>query len=141
MIQQSLLVALTTVLGLGIATPAIALPIQQGLYTGPGSQSIQVAAKGDRICYQGVSRNGALTATLSPHPKVADFYVVEGLKIQPDGELFVVHQPTIDTLLTGTLHNLTARPSDTASPRDLNTTMKSCLNAQGPFNKTEKLGR
>jgi hypothetical protein len=141
LMKKYLLLIVILCFSLAIAAPALALPVQDGVYTGPGSRWIQIATKGDRICYNASTATRSLTASLSPHPTIPDFYGVDGVEIEGGLGALVVHQPTLDTLLVGRVHNLTARPSDLSASRDLSETMQRCLDSQGAFNETQESGR
>jgi hypothetical protein len=89
--------------------PAMALPLQEGMYR-IGPRYIQIAASGDRLCYQGLSARASTTASISPHT-LPDFYVVN-FNSTDGKEPIVLHQPTIRNLLFGTLHNLASWEAD-----------------------------
>jgi Tfp pilus assembly protein FimT len=112
----------------GTTTPAIALPLQTGIYT-YGSSSVRIAARDGRVCYQGLSRNGSLTASLTNNSDYVDFYNVNGVDL-------VVHQANLETLLVGDLHNLIAYSHQTAqSPSEgrLSSIMQRCLESDSLF--------
>jgi hypothetical protein len=110
--------------------PAMALPLQEGRYR-IGSKYIQIAARGNRLCYQGLSARGNTTSSITPHTS-PDFYVVN-FKTADSKETLVLHQPTIGNLLYGTLHNLASWAADYESSRSQNDAMERCLGSQSPF--------
>jgi hypothetical protein len=110
--------------------PAMALPLQVGNYR-IGSKYIQIASKGDRVCYQGKTATRAVTASVAPH-SLSDFYVVN-FKTDGTQETLVLHQPAIGHLLFGTVHTLNDWEADYQMDRSLNDAMKNCLNTQSPF--------
>jgi hypothetical protein len=118
--------------------PAMALPLQEGVYR-IGSKYIQIAASGDRVCYQGFSARGSITASISPHT-LPDFFVVN-FKTADTKEPLVLHQPTIGNLLYGTLHNLDSWEADYQFPASQNDAMQRCLKSQTAFLEESKSSR
>jgi hypothetical protein len=119
-------------------TPALALPLQVGNYR-IGSKYIQIASKGDRVCYQGKSATRAVTASVAPH-SLPDFSVVN-FKTDSTQETLLLHQPAIGHLLYGTVHMLTDWEADYQMDRSLNDAMKRCLNTESPFFEESKSSR
>jgi len=118
--------------------PAIALPLQEGMYR-IGSRYIQIAASGDRVCYQGFSATASTTASISPHT-LPDFFVVN-FKTADTKETLVLHQPTLGNLLYGTLHNLNSWEVDNQFPESKNDAMQRCLKSQTAFLEESKSSR
>jgi hypothetical protein len=118
--------------------PAVALPLQDGNYR-IGSKYIQIASKGDRICYQGKTATRGTTASVAPY-SLPDFSVVN-FKTVGSEETLVLHQPSIGHLLYGTVHMLTDWEADYEFPRSLDEAMKRCLNSQLPFYEEFKSSR
>jgi hypothetical protein len=110
--------------------PAMALPLQVGNYR-IGSKYIQIASKGDRVCYQGKSATRAVTASVAPH-SLSDFYVVN-FKMDGTQETFVLHQPAIGHLLYGRVHMLRDWEADYNINLPVDEAMKRCLNTESPF--------
>jgi hypothetical protein len=124
----------TTLLSLGLALPAAALPLQAGVYR-VGSRYIQIAQKGRRMCFRGFSTNGVTTASIAPDTKNPGFYRINGYKDT------VVRQQDPNILLIGELNNLSPYEADNEFPRDLTDDLKRCLNSQKPFFERASGGR
>lgn len=126
---------LLTVLGLlGIASSAIAggLPLQVGAYRLGTSNYIQIAQKGDRLCYQGFSNRGSSVGSITSDPKLSDFSRINGFE---DAALY---QLDLETLLFGPLHQLTKYTADYSFSRTISPTLQQCLDAREPFSKLEQ---
>lgn len=100
--------------------PALAESLKPGSYWGGGSRYITIAQKGDRLCYQGASSNGVITASIlvkPGQPKRYEIYQL-GLSIIPmSGQ----------SLRFGSLEY--RLESLTVSSKDL----QKCLNSNQPF--------
>lgn len=131
--KWSILVA-TEFLLLGMASAAIAhgLPLQVGAYRSGANNYIQIAQKGDRLCYQGFSSRGTSVGSISPDPKLQGFYRISGFD---DG---VLYQPELETLLFGSPHQLSKYTADYQFSREISPTLQQCLNAKEPFSKLEQ---
>jgi hypothetical protein len=117
---------------------AMALPLQDGSYR-IGSKYIQLASKGDRICYQGKTATRGTTASVAPH-STPDFFVVN-FKTAGSKETLLLHQPSLGHLLYGTAHNLADWEVDYSVDRLQDDVMKRCLNSQAPFFEESKSSR
>lgn len=137
--KQGLLFSLSTIIFLAPALPIMALPLQEGMYR-IGSKYIQIAAKGDRVCYEGMSARGGLTSSVAPHPTLPDFFLVNFLT-QEGKEPLVLHQPSVGQLLYGTVHQLSNWDADYQIPRDKSDRMKRCLESTKPFREDVKSSR
>lgn len=124
----------TTLLSLGLALPAAALPLQVGVYR-VGSRYIQIAQKGRRMCFRGFSVNGATTASIASDTKNPGFYLINGYKDT------VMHQQDRNILLFGEMNNLISYEADYEFPRNLTDDLKRCLNSQKPFFERVSGGR
>jgi hypothetical protein len=136
--KLSLLSAVAATFSLLAATPAMALPLQDGNYR-IGSKYIQIASKGERICYQGKTATRAVTASVNPH-SLPDFSVVN-FKTDGTQETLVLHQPAIGHLLYGSVHRLTDWEADYQIDRSQDDAMKRCLTSQVPFFEESKSSR
>lgn len=118
-----------TVMILGVSAPAIALPLQSGTYSF-GSSFAQIAKLGDRVCYQGLSRHGAMVASVSHDPKNPEFYTVNGVGL-------VLHQQNPTTLMIGGANNLVPYAAEDSSTTELSQGLQQCLESQSPFFKRD----
>lgn len=111
------------------ATGAIAsaLPLQTGLYRSGGSNYIQIAVQGERLCYHGMSSRGSTIASITADPQRPDFYQIEGLTE------VVLHQPGVETLLYGSPHQLTQYSPDYEFPAEIGPLMQQCLDSKAAF--------
>jgi len=101
-----------------------------GLYN-RASYYIQIAQKGDRLCYQGMSRNGITVASISP--------IKSGYKIAGDGRESTVRQINAQTIEFGIgSQDYYILQSATSS---VGGTLEACLNSRGRFSKQEQFGR
>ncbi|NJO41113.1 MAG: hypothetical protein HC769_33550 [Cyanobacteria bacterium CRU_2_1] len=116
---------LTMLISMTIATPAIALPLQQGVYSA-SSNFIYIAMSGDRICYFGASRHGSLTASVNPDPSNSDLYLVNGTSL-------VLYQEDTKTLLAGDISNLRPFSAQALPLTELSPNMQQCLTSQDPY--------
>lgn len=110
------------------------LPLQVGMYR-VGSRYIQIAAQGDRLCYQGSTVNGSTTASLRPMSAMPGFYQIHGWD-----DIFL-KQETTDTILFGTKHQLGPYPADYSLPRDVNQILQACLDSREDFFQQETVQR
>jgi hypothetical protein len=107
---------------------ASGLPLQVGVYSA-GSRYIQIAAQDDRVCYQGFSANGSVVGAIAPDSEMPGFYRVNGL---PD---LVLHQPTLEAILLGSVHELRIYAADPSFPREISPMLQQCLNTKAAFFK------
>lgn len=131
--KVSLLLMVNLVL-LGLAENAIAggLPLQVGVYRLGTDNSIQLAQKGDRLCYQGFSSRGSSTGSIALDARLSDFSRINGF------DDAVLYQPDLETLLFGPIHQLTKYTADSSASRTISPTLQQCLNAKEPFSKLEQ---
>jgi len=129
--MKRVLFSLSTAISLVLALPVSALPLQEGVYR-IGSKYIHLGSKGDRVCYEGFSARGSMTASVAPHPTLPDFFVVN-LPLQAEQEPSVLHQPSIGHLLYGTVHRLTDWEADYQIPYNQSDRLKRCLESTQPF--------
>lgn len=127
------LVTITLVL-VSMAKAAIAegLPLQVGVYRLGTTNYIQIAQKGDRLCYQGLSTRGSAVGSIAPDPNLQGFSRVNGFNDT------VLYQAGLETLLFGSPHQLTKYSADYSSPRSIGTTLQQCLDTKEPFSKVEQ---
>jgi hypothetical protein len=136
--KLSLLSAVTATFSLLATHPALALPLQDGNYR-IGSKYIQIASKGDRVCYAGKTATRGTTASVAPH-SLPDFSVVN-FKTEGTQETLVLHQPTMGHLLYGTVHMLRDWEADNSISLPVDDVMKRCLSSQAPFFEEFKSSR
>lgn len=109
--------------------PAFAspLPLQQGNYYGGGSRYIQIAAKGERLCFHGYGGRGATVASITPDPSHEGFYRISGWIDT------VLYQQDLKTLLFGSTNNLLPYEADYDLSRDISDSLQKCLESDAPF--------
>ena len=124
---------IATLLSSGIATAATAtgLPLQVGMYHMGASNYIQIAVKGDRLCYNGFSSRGSAVGSIVPDSKLPDVYRINGL------DNLVLYQQDIKTLLYGEVHQMNAYEADYGAERTIGTTLQQCLDSNSAFFKRE----
>lgn len=124
---------MATLLSCGTATAATAngLPLQVGMYRMGSSNYIQIAVKGDRLCYSGFSPRGSVVGSIAPDPKLAGAYQINGL------DNLVLYQQDIKTLLYGEVNQLNSYASDYGAARTIGKTLQQCLDSSSPFFKRE----
>jgi hypothetical protein len=122
-----------TLLSCGVTPAAMAngLPLQVGMYRTGASNYIQIAVKGDRLCYNGFSSRGSAVGSISPDPKLQGVYRVNGL------DNLVLYQQDIKTLLYGEVNQMNAYDADYGTARTIGTTLQQCLDSNAPFFKRE----
>lgn len=120
---------------IGTENALAALPLQVGVYRGPGSQYIQIAEKENRICFKGFSANGVIVASVAADTNRKDFYKINGFQ---DTLLF---QQDRETLLVGPVNQLIKYVADYGFPRDLDDDLQECISSQKPFFKQKSGGR
>ncbi|MFB8788101.1 MAG: hypothetical protein U7123_04470 [Potamolinea sp.] len=119
---------------LGLAMPSIALPLQVGVYR-VGSTYIQIAQKGNRLCFRGFSARGATTASIYPDSENPGFYKINGLTD------LVISQQDPKTLLFGNLNSLSSYEADYEFPRDITDDLQRCLQSKKTFLERVSGGR
>ncbi len=124
---------MATLLSCGIASAATAsgLPLQVGMYRMGSSNYIQIAVKGERLCYNGFSSRGSAVGSIAPDSKFQGVYRINGL------DNLALYQQDIKTLLYGEVNQMTAYTSDYETPRTISTTLQQCLDSNSPFFKRE----
>ena len=120
---------------LGMARGAIAegLPLQVGAYRLGANNYIQLAQKGDRLCYQGSSSRGSSVGSIAPDPTFPGFSRISGF------ENTVLYQSALETLLFGSIHQLSKYTADYDIPRTISPTLQQCLDSKEPFSKVEQV--
>lgn len=113
---------------------AQAIPLQVGTYSIGASSHLEIAAKGERFCYAGSSKNGATIASLHPDSKNPGFYLVHnfsGLGIS---------QQDVDTILWGPANQMipVSRDRKMYSGTGFSNDLQKCLNSNKPFYKQYK---
>ena len=126
-----MLIAMLLTSGTVTAATATGLPLQAGIYHMGTSNYIQIAVKGDRLCYNGFSSRGSAVGSIVPDPKLQDVYRINGL------DNLVVYQQDIKTLLYGEVHQMDAYAADYETARTIGTTLQQCLDSNSPFFKRE----
>lgn len=109
---------------------AIAMPLKPGAYSW-ASNSIQIAKKGSRLCYQGFSARGILISSLSPVPKQAGLYRLDSSK-----DLFI-RQDSPTQISYGSLDNLLPYKADREFGTQPTPGMQQCLNSSKPYSKQQ----
>lgn len=109
---------------------AIAIPLKPGAYSW-ASNYIQIAQKASRLCYQGFSARGTFVSSLSPVPKKAGFYRLDGSK-----DLFI-RQDNPTQISYGSLANLLPYTINREFGTQLTPDMQQCLNSSKPFSKQQ----
>ena len=117
--------------GMTPAATASGLPLQVGMYRMGSSNYIQVAVKGERLCYNGFSSRGSAVGSIAPDSKLQGVYRINGL------DNLVLYQQDIKTLLFGEVNQLDAYSSDYETARTIGTTLQQCLDSNSPFFKRE----
>lgn len=119
MMNQVSAIALFTTLVSLFPTAATAFPVQAGFYQNR-DRIFQIAARGDRVCYQGFSGNRLITASVSRDRDHDGFYTAHDTR-----EYF--YQQDLETMLAGSLHDLRVyRRTDEFPPR-LDPILQDCL--------------
>jgi hypothetical protein len=120
---------------IGAENALAALPIQVGVYRGPGSRYIQIAQKENRICFKGFSANGVTVASVAADTNRKDFYKINGFN-----DTFLLQQDT-DTVLFCPVNQLIKYAADYGFSRNLDDDLQECLTSQNPFFKRKSSGR
>ena len=120
---------------IGAENALAALPLQVGVYRGPGSRYIQIAEKENRICFKNFSSKGVIVASVAADTNRKDFYIINGF----DGT-FLLQQDT-DTVLFGPVNQLIKYVADYGFTRDLDNDLQECLSSHKPFFKQKSGGR
>lgn len=120
---------------IGAENALAALPLQVGVYRGPGSRYIQIAEKENKICFKGFSSNGVTVASVAADTNRKDFYKINGF----DGT-FLLQQDT-DTVLVGPVNQLHKYVAEYGFSRNLDEDLQECLSSQKPFFKQKSGGR
>ncbi|MCY7324413.1 MAG: hypothetical protein LH660_22090 [Phormidesmis sp. CAN_BIN36] len=126
-----MLIATLLSCGMTSAATATGLPLQVGMYRMGASNYIQIAVKGDRLCYNGFSSRGSAVGSIAPDPKFQDVYRINGL------DNLVLYQQDIKTLLYGEVNQMNAYEADYGTARTIGTTLQQCLDSNSPFFKRE----
>ena len=126
-------ILMATLLSSGLATAATAtgLPLQVGMYRMGSSNYIQIAVKGDRLCYNGFSSRGSAVGSIAPDSKLQDVYRINGL------DNLALYQQDIKTLLYGEVHAMNAYEAEYGTDRTVGTTLQQCLDSNSAFFKRE----
>lgn len=129
------LLAATTLLAWNLATTtATAMPLKPGLYRW-ASKYIQIAQKGDRLCYQGSTARASLTASLQRDSQNPEIYRLHGAKD------LVVKQNQADQILYGSRDNLLPYTAEAEPNLELNPAMQQCLKSTKPYYKQQEFRR
>lgn len=130
--KWSILVTANLLVGMTSAAIASGLPLQVGSYRLGANNYIQIAQKGDRLCYQGFSNRGSSVGSITPDPTLQDFSRISGFNDA------VLYQPDLETLLFGPIHQLAKYTADYNVSRNISPTLQQCLDANGSFSKLEQ---
>lgn len=112
---------------LSLPVYASPLPLQEGIYYGGGSRYIQIAAKGERLCFHGYSGRGAAIASITPNPSSEGFYRIYG------GIGSVLYQQDLKTLLFGSTDRLFSYEADNNLEWNISNSLQKCLESDAPF--------
>ncbi len=116
------------------ASAAKAMPPQPGFYSW-ASKYIQIAKKGDRLCYQGFSSSATMVASVQQDAENPSLYRLHTLK---DAAL---KQDKPDEILYGAEDNLLPYAATKKAPQKLSAEMQRCLNSKKPFIHRKDLTR
>jgi len=100
------------------------------MYRMGSSNYIQIAVKGDRLCYNGFSSRGSAVGSIAPDP-IQGVYRINGL------DNLVLYQQDIRTLLYGEVNQMNTYDADYGTARTIGTTLQQCLDSNAPFFKRE----
>jgi hypothetical protein len=117
-----------------LSAGAIAMPLQPGAYSS-ASRYIQIAKKGTRYCYQGFSARGTFVSSLSPDPKKAGHYRLDGSQ-----DLFI-RQDSPTQISFGSLSNPLTYKTNSEFGNQLSDDMQQCLNSSKPYSRQQTSGR
>ena len=122
-----------TLLSCGITSTAMTngLPLQVGMYRIGSSIYIQIAVKGERLCYDGFLSSGSAVGSIAPDSKLQEVYRINGL------DNLVLYQQDIKPLLYGEVNQMNDYTSDYETARTIKTTLQQCLDSNSPFFKRE----
>lgn len=107
------------------AQPAVANSLQAGVYNA-GSRYIHITEQNGRLCYQGFSANGAITASITSDAQQPGIYQINGTDA-------VLQQESTEVLLFGTPDNLLPYRLNSVMPSDLASELQDCLNFNQPY--------
>jgi hypothetical protein len=118
--------------------PASSQPLKPGFYF-RGSIGIQIAIKGNRICYEGMSRYGRTVASVIRDPKYLGFYKLESLKKKANSpEPFYLMQLTSDASHYGDFMGLSSIEVDRSGGNTNSKEMQRCLKSNRTFSFFEE---
>jgi len=118
-------IAISAILATLLPQVALALPLQAGLY-GTRDRIFQVVVQGDRLCYQGLSGNRFITASVKRDRRNDGFYIIHETNER-------LYQQDLTTLLAGPLHELQVYTLTTEFENTIDSTMESCLESNRDF--------
>ena len=112
---------------------AYSQPLKPGFYF-RGSIGIQIAIKGNRICYEGVSRYGRTVASVIRDPKYLNFYKLESVKKKGQSkDPFYLMQLTSDAIHYGDFMVLSSIEIDRSGGNKNSKEMQRCLKSNKTF--------
>jgi hypothetical protein len=114
-----------TVTRLETVATEITVPPQPGIYTSH-SNTVRIATRDRRICYQGFSSGGSLTASVTPNANQGDRYSVNGTDL-------IVQQSEPNTLSVGQEDNMISYTRAEAPNAAISPSLERCLAADTPF--------
>lgn len=118
--------------------PAYSQPLKPGFYF-RGSIGIQIAIKGNRICYEGMSRYGRTVASVIREPKYLNFYKLESVKKKGQSkEPFYLMQLTSDAIHYGDFMALYSIEIDRNGENTNSKEMQRCLKSNKTFSFFEE---
>jgi hypothetical protein len=103
----------------------ITVPPQPGIYT-LRSNTVRIAARDRRLCYQAFSRGGSLTASVSSDSNERNRYLVNGTDL-------IVQQPEPETLLVGGEDNMNSYSREEMPETAISPSLERCFAATTPF--------
>ncbi|MDB9381390.1 hypothetical protein PN465_03935 [Nodularia spumigena CS-584] len=113
-------------------------PLKPGFYF-RGSIGIQIAIKGNRICYEGMSRYGRTVASVIRDPKYLSFYKLESVKKKGQSpEPFYLMQLTSDAIHYGDFMGLSSIEIDRGGGNTNSKEMQRCLKSNKTFSFFEE---
>lgn len=113
---------------------AQAIPLQVGTYSIGASSHIMIAAKGEKYCFAGSSKNGATIASLHQESKNPGFYLVNNFSG------IGIYQQDVDTILWGPANQMipVKRDREMDANDQFSDDIRACLNSTKPFYKHYK---
>lgn len=122
---QRCAIALTVLLGIGAPQAALALPLQAGTYS-TDTRTILINVQDGRLCFQGISGNQLVTASIARDRRNDGFYRVEATEDR-------FYQQDLMTVLFGPLHELQRFTLNTTVPNTPDALMRQCLENDDEF--------